>query len=140
MNDRDRTDNCKYEFDYAFSQKTDKNMQAVVTEASMKKNWSGAIGGAIGGTLFVDLSMSDFDKDPQAFQTKCDELLVLIRTIIKTTREEDNALMVASASASSSSSASSATSSSSSSSSFAPAPAAANNNNSNNNNNNNNNP
>ncbi len=40
-------------------------MQAVVLAESMKKNlpWKNLIGGAIGGTLFADLSMPDFDKD-----------------------------------------------------------------------------
>ena len=43
VNTSDRLDNCRYEFDYAFSQKKDTCMQAVVMEESMKKNlpWKG---------------------------------------------------------------------------------------------------
>ena len=91
MNNKDNRDNCRFEFNYALTHKGDTNMLPVVTEESVKKKlpWKGLLGGALGGALFSDLSMPDFDKDPLEFQTKCDELYALIMKRITTTREQD---------------------------------------------------
>ena len=74
-------------------------MVAVVSEESVLKRlpWKGLIGGSVGSSFFIDLSMPYFDKDPQEFQTKCDELYKQIMKIIGTSRKEDDDLLKAAA-------------------------------------------
>eukprot|EP00966_Prymnesium_polylepis_P044520 1032005-Prymnesium_polylepis.1 len=51
-------DNCKFEFDYALRRKGVERMIPVVMEASCldTSNWRGAVGGKLGGHLYVNLS------------------------------------------------------------------------------------
>ena len=59
-------DNCKFEFDYACRRKGVERMIPVVMEEGCRNagEWTGTVGGKLGGLLYFDLSSDgdDFDK------------------------------------------------------------------------------
>ena len=59
-------DNCKFEFDYACRRKGVERMIPVVMEEGCRNSseWTGTVGGKLGGLLYFDLSSDgvDFDK------------------------------------------------------------------------------
>jgi hypothetical protein len=79
INNNDRRDNCKFEFDYAFEHKGETKMVVVVMESSLLKtnNWTGLLRASLGGRLYVDMT-----KDPIC-REKIDELKKRIRAAIR---------------------------------------------------------
>jgi len=72
-------DNCKCEFDYALRRKGVEKMIVVVMEKGCRntKEWTGAVGAKLGGTLYIDLS-----EDGDAFDAKVKQLSVEIRDVV----------------------------------------------------------
>ena len=71
-------DNCKFEFDYGCRRKGVEKMISVVMERGCRNpnEWSGTVGGKLGGTLYVDLS-----SDGDAFDLGVKRLAAEIRLV-----------------------------------------------------------
>lgn len=86
VNSDNEGDNCRLEFNYAMGRKTPKQMISVVMEQSsgdfpeMRRpaQWSGAVGMALGGKLYIDLSG---DEGAPQFSKKVDELVARINRL-----------------------------------------------------------
>lgn len=72
-------DNCKFEFDLSLRRKGVARMVTVVMEPSCRdtKTWVGAVGGKLGGNLYIDLAADD------VFDVGCKRLATEVNKIIK---------------------------------------------------------
>jgi hypothetical protein len=79
INEKDRRDNCKFEFDCAFKHKGESKMVAVVMETELldTRCWTGLLGALLGDLLYVDMTKDPISKE------KVDELKKLIRAAIQ---------------------------------------------------------
>ena len=75
-----KDDNCKFEFDYALRRKGVASMLPVVMEPRCKcpSDWTGVVGGKLGGILYVDLSSDD----KAAFKAGINHLVREIRFMV----------------------------------------------------------
>jgi hypothetical protein len=73
-------DNCKFEFDYALRRSGVARMLSVVMEPSLRdpREWTGVVGGKLGGRLYVDLS-----QDGPQFDRGLERLLAEMRTVVE---------------------------------------------------------
>ena len=71
-------DNCKFEFDYGCRRKGVEKMISVVMERGCRNpnDWSGTVGGKLGGMLYVDLS-SDGDGFGEGVKRLAAEILLI---------------------------------------------------------------
>ena len=69
-------DNCKKEFKYSVRRHSEAKMVPVIMEPDMKDSsrWSGPVAMELGGTLWVDMSDTDFDRTSDGFGRRCDEI------------------------------------------------------------------
>ena len=81
-------DNCKFEFDYALRRKGVEKMIVVVMEKGCRntKEWTGAVGGKLGGTLYHDLSSDDV----ATFDARVKELSAEIRAVVGSADIDDD--------------------------------------------------
>ena len=81
-------DNCKYEFDYALRRKGVEKMIVVVMEQGCRNTneWTGAVGGKLGGTLYIDLSSDDV----ATFDARVKQLSAEIRAVVGSADIDDD--------------------------------------------------